>query len=78
MNKDMKRGDIILEFLYQIYEDGSAGGKTGFGSFMQNVAIRIIELIDDGILTKKGPQDIDGSIFKVERPISSPSISISK
>ena len=74
----LKRGDIVLELLYQVYENGSTHQETGFGSFIENVAIRILELVDDGIITKKGEQKINPKIFEIEQPVPKPSVSISE
>jgi len=74
---EIKRGDLILDLLYQVYENGSGHGETGFGSFIENVAIRMLELIDDDILTKQCVQMIDKERLIVKHPKSSPSSSFS-
>jgi len=78
----MKRGDFILNLLYQVYDSGRHGEEEGFGSFIENVAVKILNLIDEGVLKKENfsaltVEDLK-EYLKVEHPISGISISTSQ
>lgn len=76
--KRAKRGDLMMNLLYQVYDSGRAGTEEGMGSFIENVAIKILNLIDAGVL-KKGSTYSNKEFTKynkVEHPISTPSWSV--
>ena len=74
-----KSGDLILNLLYQVYDSGRNGEEEGFGSFIENVSLRILSLLDNGVL-KRGltysSKEFNKYTKGIERPVSTPSWSI--
>lgn len=77
--KGAKRGDLILNLLYQVYDSGQRGEEEGFGSFIENVAIRVLQLLDEGRLkrgTTYSAKKFAEYAGEIEHPVSTPSWSI--
>ena len=77
--KRAKRGDLILNLLYQVYDSGKRGEEEGMGSFIEEVSIRILDLIDRGAFSAGTtyPASKYVKYTLVEHPTSGPSWSIS-